>query len=107
MEDRNRRCSVRIISLKEGVKGSNSVQYLNSALPAWFLSLQSDQPEIMWAHRIYNGRPARDWPCTPIFNVLCYMMWQAIVQAAKKDPVTNDGKRVRFASDYSNHTVKH
>lgn len=47
MEDRNRRCNVRIIGLKEGVEGSNGVQYLNRTLPEWFSSLQNGQPEIM------------------------------------------------------------
>uniref|UniRef100_A0A3B4V1X0 L1 transposable element RRM domain-containing protein n=1 Tax=Seriola dumerili TaxID=41447 RepID=A0A3B4V1X0_SERDU len=106
MEDRNRRCNIRIIGLKEGAEGSNSVQYLNRALPEWFPSLQTAQPEIMRAHRIYDGRSARDRPRTLIFNVLRYTTRQAILRAAKKDPVTVDGKRVRFAADYSNHTVK-
>ena len=66
MEDRSRRCNVRVIGLKEGVEGSNSVQYLNRALPEWFPSLQSEQPEIMRAHRIYNGRPDRDRPLSSL-----------------------------------------
>ena len=105
-QDRNRCCNVRIIGLEEGVEGSNSVQYLNRALPEWFLSLQTGQPEIMRAHWIYNGRPARDRPRTLIFNVLRYTTRQAILRAAKKDPVTFEGMRVRFAADYSNHVVK-
>lgn len=55
MEDRNRRCNVGIIGLKEGVEGSNSVQYLNRTLPKWFLSLQTGQPEKMRAHPIYTS----------------------------------------------------
>lgn len=106
MKDRNRRCNIRIIGLKEGAEGSNSVQFLNRALLEWFLSLPAEHPEIMRAHRIYDGRSARDRPRTLIFKVLRYTTRQAILRAAKKDPVTIDGKRVRFAADYSNYTVK-
>lgn len=63
----------------------------------------------MRAHRIYNGRAAGDRPERPrtlIFNLLHYTTRQAILRAAKKEPVTIDGRRVRFTADYSNHTVK-
>ena len=79
LEDRNRRCNTRIIGLKEGAEGSNCVQYLNRALPEWFPSLQNEQPEIMRAHQIYDGRSARDRPHTLIFNVLRYTARQAIL----------------------------
>lgn len=35
MEDRNRRCNLRIIGLAEGVEGSNVVQFLTNSLPEW------------------------------------------------------------------------
>uniref|UniRef100_A0A3P8UEM9 L1 transposable element RRM domain-containing protein n=1 Tax=Amphiprion percula TaxID=161767 RepID=A0A3P8UEM9_AMPPE len=106
MEDRTRRCNIRVIGLKEGVEGPNVVQYLTRSLPKWFPSLRSEPVEIMRAHRIYMGRAARDRPRTLIFNTLHYTTRQAILRAAKKDPVTVDGKTLRFAVDYSNHTVK-
>lgn len=70
MEDRDRRCNIRIIGLKEGVDGSDNVQNLNRALPKWFSSLQTEQPEIMRAHRMYSGSHAGDGPRTLISNVL-------------------------------------
>ena len=33
LEDRNRRCNLRIVGLAEGVEGSNAVEYLTRALP--------------------------------------------------------------------------
>ncbi|KAL3040780.1 hypothetical protein OYC64_011723 [Pagothenia borchgrevinki] len=39
MEDRSRRCNVRITGLAEGVEGSNAIQFLTHSLPKWFPSL--------------------------------------------------------------------
>lgn len=52
MEDRNRRCNLRIVGLAEGVEGSNAVQFLTNSLPEWFPSLGDHNGEIMRAHQI-------------------------------------------------------
>lgn len=38
MEDRSRRCNIRITGLTEGLEGSSAVQYLTQSLPKWFPS---------------------------------------------------------------------
>uniref|UniRef100_A0A3Q0RYJ6 L1 transposable element RRM domain-containing protein n=1 Tax=Amphilophus citrinellus TaxID=61819 RepID=A0A3Q0RYJ6_AMPCI len=106
MEDRNRRCNIRIIGLKEGLEGSNATQYLTSSLPKWFPALAHAQIEIMRAHRIYSDARNRGVNRTLIFNVLCYTTRQAILRAVKKSPLTIDGRKIRFSPDYSNFTVK-
>ncbi|CAB1413355.1 unnamed protein product [Pleuronectes platessa] len=63
MEDRGRRCNVRINGLPEGAEGSNAIQFLIQNLPKWFPSLVNLQGEIMRAHRIYTqGRKLRFSP---------------------------------------------
>lgn len=108
MEDRSRRCNIRIIGLKEGVEGSNAIQYLSHSLPIWFTKLADVQVEIMRAHRIYSESSKKNVNTnrTLIFNVLRYTTRQAILQAARKNPLSIDGRRIRFSPDYSNYTVK-
>lgn len=55
MEDRSRRCNIRITGLEAGFKGSNATQFLSHTLPKWFPTLCDVQIEIMRVHRIYNG----------------------------------------------------
>ncbi len=43
---------------------------------------------------------------TLIFNVLRYPTRQAILHAARKDPLTIKGRRIHFSLDYSSFTVK-
>ncbi|KAI4824556.1 hypothetical protein KUCAC02_013060 [Chaenocephalus aceratus] len=79
MEDRSRRCNVR------NLKG-----------------------ELMRAHRIYSDDRKKQVGATRtlIFNVLRYTTRQDILRAAKKAPLTIDGRRIHFSPDYSSYTVK-
>lgn len=43
---------------------------------------------------------------TLIFNVLRYTTRQAILLAARKNPLIIEGRKIRFSPDYSNYTVK-
>lgn len=107
MEDRNRRCNIRVTGLEEGLEGSSATQFLARSLPKWFPILDGRQIEIMRAHRIYNDNARnRGVSRTLIFNVLRYPTRQAILQAARKDPLTIGGRRIRFSPDYSSFTVK-
>ena len=54
MEDRSRRCNIRVIGLPEGTEGSNAVQFLTKSLPKWFPTLSNMEGEIMRAHRVYS-----------------------------------------------------
>lgn len=96
MEDRSRRCNVRITGLPEGLKGSNAIQFLTNSLPKWFPTLGNLQGEIMHAHRVYSDNKKKTGPRTR----------QHILRAAKKTPLIMDGRRSRFSPDYSSHTVK-
>lgn len=93
MEDRNHRCNIRIIGLKEGLEGSNAIQYLSRSLPVWFLQLVDVQIEIMRAHQIYSDRPKKNTSTNHmlIFNVLRYTTRQAILQVARKSPLILEG----------------
>lgn len=101
-EDRNRRCNrrcnIRVIGLKEGIEGANAIQFLSRSLPQLFPSLSSTSIEIMRAHRIYNNSATRRGETrTLIFNVLRYTTRQAILRAAKKEPLSVDGRRLLSA----------
>ncbi|KAL7374385.1 hypothetical protein ABVT39_028007 [Epinephelus coioides] len=61
------------------------------AIKADVSALKDETPEIMRAHRIFNGRSVRDRPHTLIFNVLRYTTHQDILRATRKEPVTIDG----------------
>lgn len=108
MEDRSRRCNVRITGLAEGLEGSNAIQFLTHSLPKWFPSLGNLKGELMRAHRIYSDDRKKQVGATRtlIFNVLRYTTRQDILRAAKKAPLTIDGRRIRFSPDYSSYTVK-
>lgn len=54
LEDHNRQCNIQVISLPEGVEGSNAAQYLTRSLPKWFPTLDGCNIEIMRAHQIYS-----------------------------------------------------
>ncbi len=43
MEDRNRRCNIRITGLEEGLEGSSATQFLAHSLPKWFLLLAASR----------------------------------------------------------------
>lgn len=107
LEDRNRRCNIRVIGLPERAEGSNATQFLSRSLPEWFPTLRGLQIEIMRAHRIYSDNASnRGANRTLIFNTLRYPTRQAILAASRKNPLSIDGRRIRFSPDYSNHTVK-
>ena len=93
---------------KEGLEGSNAIQYLSRSLPERFPKLADVQIEIMRAHRIYSDGPKKNSTTnrTLIFNALRFTTRQAILQAARKSPLVVGGRKIRFSSDYSNYTVK-
>ncbi|TWW81684.1 hypothetical protein D4764_01G0014990 [Takifugu flavidus] len=61
----------------------------------------------MSARRIYSdGACTRGATRTLIFSVLRYSSRLAILRAAKKDPLSINGRKIRFSPDYSNFTVR-
>lgn len=91
MEDRSRRCNIHVIGLKDGLEGSNAIQYLTRSLPEWFPTFAEVYIEIMRAHRFYSDDK---WGANHIliFNVPRYR--------------TRQGQKVSFFPCYSNVTVK-
>ena len=57
LEDRDRRCNIRITGLEEGLVGSNATHFFTHALRKWFPTLCDVRIEIMRAHRIYIPAP--------------------------------------------------
>lgn len=54
----------------------------------------------MRAHRIYNENTRnRGANRTLIFNVLRYLTRQAILRAARNDPLSIEDRRIRFSPD--------
>lgn len=106
MEDRSRRCNLRIVGLVEGAEGANAVQFLAQSLPKWYPSLKDCPLEIMRAHRIRPRDDKRQGPRTLIFNVLRFTTCQSIMRAARKKTIAVGGKNIRLSSDYSNYTLK-
>lgn len=71
LEDRNRRCNIRIISLPEGIEGSNAAQYLSHSFLKWFPTLDGHNIEILRAYLIYSDSASnRGANRTLIFNTL-------------------------------------
>ncbi|KAL0195104.1 hypothetical protein M9458_008676 [Cirrhinus mrigala] len=84
MEDRSRRCNVRLVGLPESAEGENAVQFLQENLPKWIPSLQvGGKIEIQRAHRIYGGRDKANRPRTLIFRLLRYQDRERILNGAR------------------------
>ncbi|KAL1254315.1 hypothetical protein QQF64_016544 [Cirrhinus molitorella] len=93
MEDRSRRCNVRLVGLPESAEGENAVQFLQEHLPKWIPSLQGDgKIEIQRAHRIYGSREKTNRPRTLIFRLLRYQDRERILNGARasRDAGRND-----------------
>lgn len=61
----------------------------------------------MSARRIYiDCARTRDATRTLILSVLCYSSCQAMLHAAKRDPLSINGQKIRFSLDNSNFSVR-
>lgn len=108
LEDRNRRCNIRVYGLPENAEKDAPVQFLERMIPAWFPALKHLKPEIERAHRIYSGGYPREGerPRAFIFCCLRFSMRQAILREARKHPPTVGNRELRFAADFSDYTAK-
>ncbi|KAK5906635.1 hypothetical protein CesoFtcFv8_004563 [Champsocephalus esox] len=70
LEDRNRRCNIRVYGLHEDAEGDAPVQFLECMIPTWFPALKQLKPEIERAHRIFCGGPPYGGRTTPGFYLL-------------------------------------
>ncbi|RXN00122.1 LINE-1 type transposase domain-containing protein 1 [Acipenser ruthenus] len=83
LEDRSRRCNVRLVRLPEGADGDDLIHFLQQKIQHWYLILKSSDVhpflEFNRAHRVYTVGPR-----TVIFQRLRYNDRQRLLQAARK-----------------------
>ncbi|KAF3844248.1 hypothetical protein F7725_013589 [Dissostichus mawsoni] len=108
LEDRNRRCNIRVYGLHEDAEGDAPVQFLEHMIPTWFPALKQLKPEIERAHRIFCGGPPTEGerPRAFIFCCLRFSTRQAILREARKHPPSIGNRALRFAADFSDYTAK-
>ena len=116
MEDRSRRCNIRLVGLAEAAEGENAIQFLQQNLPVWIPSLAGEKIEIQRAHRIYTPQVKPSRPRTLIFQLLRYQDREKIfngVRALASPPTHQTSKegqtftsRLLFFPDYSNETAR-
>lgn len=106
LEDRNRRCNIRVYGLPENIEKDPPIQYFERMIPIWFPSIK--QPEIERAQRIFRGGPPREGERTRTFIFCClrFSTRQAILREARKHPPSIDNWVLRFAVDFSDFTAK-
>ena len=101
IEDRARRKNIRLVGLKEGVEGSDPMDFLQKMLPQWISSITNKSIEIERAHRLYN-KNGTGKTRTMIFNVLRYQDRQRILQEARAaGHIVHAESTLRFFADYS------
>uniref|UniRef100_A0A672QA94 L1 transposable element RRM domain-containing protein n=1 Tax=Sinocyclocheilus grahami TaxID=75366 RepID=A0A672QA94_SINGR len=108
MEDRSRRCNVRLVGLPEAAEGENAVQFLQEYLPKWIPSLQGGgKIEIQRAHRIYGSRDKTNRPRTLIFRLLRYQDRERILNGARapQSEIIHGSSKLLFFPDFSNETA--
>ncbi|RXN27912.1 LINE-1 type transposase domain-containing 1 [Labeo rohita] len=108
MEDRSRKCNVRLVGLPESAEGENAVQFLQENLPKWIPSLQvGGKIEIQRAHRIYGGRDKANRPRTLIFRLLRYQDRERILDGARapQSEIIHGSSKLLFFPDFSNETA--
>ncbi|KAK5930188.1 hypothetical protein CgunFtcFv8_026448 [Champsocephalus gunnari] len=71
LEDRNRRCNIRVYGLHEDAEGDAPVQFLECMIPTWFPALKQLKPEIERAHRIFCGGPPTEGERPRAFIFCC------------------------------------
>lgn len=108
LEDRNRRCNIRVYGLPENTEKDAPVQFLERMIPVWFPALKHPQPEIERAHRIFRGGPPREGerPRAFIFCCLHFSTRQAILREVRKHPPSVGNNALRFAADFSDYTAR-
>lgn len=104
LENRSRRCNLRILGLPETVKGPELFKFIQETLPD--LLQISDTCSDMVVERAHRLGPARtspgDRPRVVIFKSLSYVHKEAIWQASRKRKnLSWEGSRLLIFQDYS------
>uniref|UniRef100_H3B3H6 L1 transposable element RRM domain-containing protein n=1 Tax=Latimeria chalumnae TaxID=7897 RepID=H3B3H6_LATCH len=102
LENRSRRCNLRLVGLPEGEEGKDPVSFLENWLPT-FLNLPdlSDNLEIECAHRTFLPKTRNaDRPHMLLFKLLCYRDKEIILRQARKlGPLTFKNKPIYLFPD--------
>uniref|UniRef100_H3A2K3 L1 transposable element RRM domain-containing protein n=1 Tax=Latimeria chalumnae TaxID=7897 RepID=H3A2K3_LATCH len=86
LENRSRRCNLRLVGLPEGEEGKDPASFLESWLPK-LLNLPEliNNLEVERAHRTYAPRERNiDRPRMLLFKLLCYRDKESILRQARK-----------------------
>lgn len=109
LQDRNRRCNLRLVGLPEGSEKDDPLGFLKRSLPAWLPSLAGKEIEVEQAHRVYTRLSSdRVKPRVFLFKLLRYtdrelILWAARLHAPVK---TSDGATLSFFPDFLPATAK-
>uniref|UniRef100_A0A8D0A8K2 L1 transposable element RRM domain-containing protein n=1 Tax=Sander lucioperca TaxID=283035 RepID=A0A8D0A8K2_SANLU len=104
LEDRSWRDNIHIINLPEKVENRDAAYFVSSSLTKWFPALNGEKMEVMRAHCI--GPERNTGSRTLICKMLRYTDRDRILKAARGSRIEVSGKAIRFATDYSNDTIK-
>uniref|UniRef100_A0A8C4X6L1 Uncharacterized protein n=1 Tax=Erpetoichthys calabaricus TaxID=27687 RepID=A0A8C4X6L1_ERPCA len=108
LEDRSRRCNIRITGLPEGAEGDDPRSFLRCQLPVWLPTLPSGDIKIMRAHRISSSTSSSSAvPRTLIVHLVHFADRQHILQAARQAPAPQyRGSTLHFFPDFSSRTAQ-
>ncbi|XP_066483570.1 uncharacterized protein [Tiliqua scincoides] len=107
LENRSRRNNLRLLGLPEGAEGSDAASFLQKTLPA-MLGLPLDALEIESARRVQGGV---SWdpngsPRPLVFRLLRFANKAAILQAARRQPLSYAGSHVTILPDFCSSLVQ-
>ncbi len=111
LDNRGRRCNVKILGIPELKEGDDMIQFLQQQIPV-MLERQFPTLEIQRAHRVPTGPPRReqrvgDRPQPVMVNILRYQVKEDILWAAKeKGQISWQGARIMFFPNYSKRTTE-
>ncbi|KAK7880392.1 hypothetical protein WMY93_032982 [Mugilogobius chulae] len=109
LEDRGRRCNIKILGLPESKEGNDMIKFLQQEIPA-MLDHAFGTLEMQRAHRVPTGPPRRnpgERPRPVMVNMLRYQDKEAILRIAReKKQVLWHGAKIMFFPDYSRQTTE-
>lgn len=112
LDNRGRRCNIRIIGIPELIEGEDMIKFLQREIPIMLdLTLEPRTLDIQRAHRVPMGPPKRsrregERPRPVMVNLLRYRDKEDILRAAReKGQILWRGAKIMFFPDYSRRTM--
>ncbi|KAI4872606.1 hypothetical protein NFI96_005708 [Prochilodus magdalenae] len=106
LDNRGRRCNLKILGIPELKEGDDMIQFLQREIPE-MLGHRFPTLEIQRAHRVPTGPPRRDQregnrPRPVMVNLLRYQVKEEMLRRAReKGQILWQGARIMFFPDYS------